>query len=199
MMQQTAASLPAERAAEDRPDDASLMRRVAEGRDRTAFALLINRHAGRALSLAERVLLDRAEAEDAVQDAFTRLWLKGDRFDPSRARFSTWFHRVVINACLDRRRRWRDWLPIEKMRERADPAPDGAARLEADQRAEAVRRAIATLPMRQRVAIALTCYQEMSNREAAEAMGLSVKALEALLVRARRRLRRELTELRDDE
>ncbi len=183
----------------DAHDDARLVRRVAEARDRAAFALLIDRHAARALALAERVLLDRAEAEDAVQDAFTRLWLKSDRFDPNRARFSTWFHRVVVNACLDRRRRWRDWLPIERMGERADPAPDGATRLEADQRAETVRRALGTLPVRQRLAIVLTFYQELSNREAAEAMGLSVKALESLLVRARRRLRRELAEAEDIE
>lgn len=199
MMQQTAVKKLAHDEEGGAEDDARLVRRVFEARDAAAFRLLVDRHADRALSLAERVLLDRAEAEDAVQDAFTRLWRHAGRFDPARARFSTWFHRVVVNACLDRRRRWRDWLPLERAPERIDPAPDGAGLMEAGQRAETVRQALARLPLRQRLAVVLTFHEELSNREAAEAMGVGIKALESLLVRARRRLRRELAELKDIE
>lgn len=172
------------------PDDAGLVTRVAGG-DRTAYAQLVLRHADRFLRLAERLLGERAEAEDAVQDAFGRLWIRADSFDPARARFTTWFYRVVANACHDRLRRRRT-EPLPAAWDAADPAPDAEAGVAAGQRAAAVQTALAALPERQRLAMVLSYYEELSNEEAAAAMDVSVKALESLLVRARRTLRESL-------
>src|SRR5438876_358097 len=75
---------------------------------------------------------------------------------------------------------------------RRGPTVDPAASLEAEQSALPVARALAILPERQRVAIVLTYYEELTNAEASEVMGTTVSGVEALLVRARRRLRRAL-------
>ncbi|GIX18228.1 MAG: RNA polymerase sigma factor [Rhodothalassiaceae bacterium] len=168
------------------PSDEELVAAVASTRDAQAFRLLVDRHAARALRVAERTLVNRADAEDAVQEAFQRLWHQARRFDPARGRFVSWFLRVVVNACRDRRRRAQR-RPVTGLLEVEEAAADldGVERLD---RVHAVREAVARLPLRQRVAVVLTYYEGLSNREAAEAMGVSVKAFEALLVRARRQL-----------
>lgn len=141
------------------------------------------------LALARRMLHDPSEAEDVAQEVFLRLWRVAPHWREGGARVETWMHRVALNLCYDRLRRRRETL---------DPAPleaalDGAAGAEellfARQRAEAVRAQIARLPERQRAALVLCVFQEMSNIDAAATMEISVEALESLLARARRRLR----------
>ena len=170
--------------------DEELVAAVAGARDAAAFRLLVDRHAASALRIAERVLQNRADAEEAVQEAFQRLWRDARRFRPERGRFRSWFIRVLINVCRDRQRRSRRRPTTALMETTAGPADwQGVERLD---RVHAVRQAIAALPERQRWAVVLTYYEGLSNREAAAAMGVSVKALEALLVRARRALARML-------
>lgn len=168
--------------------DTALMSQVAQG-DQTAYATLVTRHANRFLRLAERLLSDRAEAEDVMQDAFTRLWQKADRFDANTARFTTWFYRVVSNACTDRLRRKKRLVALPEGWDTADPAPNADDVMAQDQRASQLNQVLRTLPDRQRLALTLSYYEELSNQEAAGIMDISVKALESLLVRARRHLR----------
>ncbi|RMF72201.1 MAG: sigma-70 family RNA polymerase sigma factor [Alphaproteobacteria bacterium] len=170
--------------------DEELVAAVASARDAAAFRILVDRHAARALRMAERILQNRADAEDAVQEAFQRLWRDARRFQPARGRFRSWFIRVLINACRDRQRQLRR-RPVTSLPDMTAAAAEteGVERLD---RVQAVRQAIAALPERQRWAVVLTYYEGLSNREAAAAMGISVKALEALLVRARRHLSRSL-------
>ena len=89
--------------AASKPDDAEAVRRARDG-DREAFRVLVERHQGRAYRLALRVLRDEEGARDVVQDAFLKAWGSLDRFE-GRSGFYTWLYRIVMNLCLDRRRR----------------------------------------------------------------------------------------------
>lgn len=177
--------------------DDELMRRAGRG-DRQAFARLVERHMPRAVALATRVAGSRSDAEEIVQEAFLRTWLKApdwrDEALPGGARFTTWFTRVLVNLCIDRRRR-PVLAPLEAAGDIPGTEADGfqaLARSEADARVTA---AVAALPARQRAALTLCHWDGMSNIDAAAILGLSVGALESLLVRARRSLRSALADL----
>lgn len=169
--------------------DDELMLRAAGG-ERSAAACLMSRHLPKMLSLARRMLATRgeAEAEDAVQDAFIKLWQFAGRWQPGRAKLETWLYRVVLNQCYDRLRR-RVTAPLEDAVSAPDPGPDPGAALLASEQATAVRKALDALPERQKTALLLCHWQEMSNIAAAEVMGISVEAIESLLARGRRALK----------
>jgi RNA polymerase sigma-70 factor (ECF subfamily) len=170
--------------------DEDLMARVAQG-EQTAFRALAARHAAAAIGLARRVTGSHADAEEIVQEALLRVWIHAPRWRPL-ASFRTWFYRVVLNLCLNRRRRHAPDLPFEAAGDPADPAPDPSARIEQDETDRRVAAAIAALPERQRAAIVLTYYQGCSNAETAHVLDTSVSAVETLLVRAKRGLRESL-------
>src|SRR5882757_5652318 len=115
----------------DGPSDHDLMARTGLG-DERAFRMLVARHAGRALALARRRLRNDAAAEEVVQDAMLRVWVNAPRWRPEAA-FRTWLYRVVVNLCLNARRRPTD-LPLVQAGDPADPAPDAGAVLEARER-----------------------------------------------------------------
>ena len=178
----------------DDDPDAELLARVGRGEPR-AVREMVERKLGRLLSLAERLLGRRSEAEEVAQEVFVRLWKQAPTWQPGRARIDTWLHRVALNLCYDRLRRRRDEAADDAVAEaeaEADPAGAPDALLEARQRGRRVARALAELPQRQREALVLQYYQQLSNSEAAELMGIGIEALESLLVRARRSLRERL-------
>jgi RNA polymerase sigma-70 factor (ECF subfamily) len=176
--------------------DAELVARVGLG-DRAAAELLMHRHLPKMLALARRMLSDPVEAEDAVQDAFMRLWTHAARWQPGRAKFETWLYRVTLNKCFDRLRR-RPTVMIEEALQVPDSAPGPATSLENTLLSEQIEAAVRALPERQRAAIQLCHYQECGNIEAAEILGISVEALESLLARGRRTLRVRLMHLKDE-
>jgi len=161
------------------------------GGDRRAYHILVERHGRRVLGLARRMMRNLAEAEDVSQDAFLRVWQKAGEWQPRGARFTTWLYRVVVNLCLDRKRR-PTMAPIEAAGDPADTRPDAETSLAKSQRDRQVAAALQVLPERQRAALVLSYYEGLSNAEAAGVLELSVSALESLLVRARRALRQEL-------
>ncbi|MGK2284967.1 sigma-70 family RNA polymerase sigma factor [Pedomonas sp. V897] len=169
-------------------DDTLLMERIGGG-DNTAFQVLVRRHYPMALRIAGRVLTLQEEAEDAVQEAFLKIWRMPDRFVPERGAFRSWLVRVVVNQCLDRRRTLRPVDSIETLAETADegPTPEDAA-ADADRRRRLMA-AMETLPPRQRAALALFYGEGMSMAEVADMMDLNVKAVESLLSRGRAGLR----------
>ncbi len=173
--------------------DEVLMMSVARG-DHAAFALLVDRHLGRMVALATRVTGSAAEAEDVAQDAFSRVWVHAARWQPDGAKFSTWLYRVTMNLAIDRTRR-RQTLPLETAPEPVDPDRGGAGAVHDRQVSQAVRSVIDTLPETQRQALLLCWHEGLSNADAAAVMGVTVKAIESLLVRARRRLRDGLQDL----
>ncbi|PZU59018.1 MAG: RNA polymerase sigma factor [Brevundimonas sp.] len=173
--------------------DEDLVRRVGQG-DPAASQALVTRKLPRVLALAQRMLGDAAEAEDVAQETLLKAWRQAPRWTPGRARFDTWLHRVALNLCYDRLRRRRE-IPTDAPPERPDegPAPDrGLLAAETGARVDA---ALAGLPQRQREAIVLCHYQELSNIEAAALMDISVEALESLLSRGRRALRHALADV----
>ncbi|WP_230974754.1 RNA polymerase sigma factor [Brevundimonas vitis] len=174
--------------------DEDLVRRVGQG-DPAAIQAMVARKLPRMLALAQRMLNDPVEAEDVAQEAMLRAWKQAPRWTPGQARFDTWLHRVGLNLCYDRLRRRRE-VPTDSPPDRPDegPAPDRG--LIAADTAHRVDAALAALPERQREAIVLCHYQELTNIEAAALMAISVEALESLLSRGRRALRLSLADLR---
>lgn len=170
----------------DGPPDHDLMGRAAQG-DERAFQTLARRHAAGALRVARRILGNGALAEEIVQDAFLRVWINAPRWRPDAA-FRTWLYRIVINLCLNVRRRPAD-LPLPAAGDPADPAPDAGAALELAERDRKLAAAINALPARQRAAIVLTYQEDLSNAEVADVLDVSVSGIETLLVRAKRALR----------
>lgn len=170
--------------------DADLLQAVARG-DRGAFDQLSRRHLDRAYGVAMRMTGSRADAEDVVQDVFLRLWTKPDSWRPGQAQFSTWLYRVIVNRCLDLKRRPQG-ADLDSIEEPQHPDANAEDDLLEAERNRALDDAVAKLPERQRAAIVLTYTAGLRNAEAASAMDISVKAFEALLVRAKRELRDHL-------
>lgn len=164
--------------------DEELIRRIGAG-DAAAVQAMVARKLPRILALATRMLGDAAEAEDVAQETFLRIWRHASGWRQERARFDTWIHRVALNLCYDRLRRRREWT-ADELPEVADerPLPDA---LPGDV-GRRVQQALQRIAPRQREAIVLVYYQEMSNIEAAGAMQVSIDALESLLARGRRSL-----------
>jgi RNA polymerase sigma-70 factor (ECF subfamily) len=167
--------------------DTGLVARIGQG-DEAATRMLVGAKLPRILALARRMLGDATEAEDVAQETFIRAWRQASRWRPGAARFDTWLHMVTLNLCRDRLRRRREAVTPE-LSDIADSAPQADTALDEAAQGRAVQRAIAALPERQREAILLVHYQDLSNLAAADAMEVSVEALESLLSRGRRSLR----------
>lgn len=144
------------------------------------------------------MLGDATEAEDVTQETFLRLWRAAPDWREGAAQVATYAHRITVNLCLDRLRRSGRLVAGAEMPDPADPAPLAPALLEAEDRAAAVRAALARLPERQRAAIALTVYDGLSHAEAGLVLDVSADALESLVARARRALRILLADLKED-
>jgi len=176
--------------------DEALMARVARG-DQAAFRELSRRHVPAMLALARRILGNAADAEDVAQEAMLRVWINAPRWRPLAA-VRTWIARVVVNLCLDRKRR-APWVALEAAGEIADPSPGAEQGIEASELDRQVAAAVAKLPARQRAAVALTYNEGMSNAQVAEILDTSVSAVETLLVRARQSLRQALGHLMSED
>jgi RNA polymerase sigma-70 factor (ECF subfamily) len=175
------------------PDDESLLRRIQDG-DHGAFASLVHRHAKRFYSVAYRIVHDRDDAEDLVQAAFLKLWERPDLWDQRKqTKFTTWFYTVVTNLCLDHAKRKRP-LPLPDEIELVDGAPGQDDLLDGKQRRAVLDRLIRRLPERQQLALNLCFYEELSNQEAADIMGVNLKALQSLIMRAKATLKEQLRE-----
>ena len=167
------------------------MTRVAAG-DATAFAQLARILARPALALATRVLGDTALAEDAVQEAFARLWREAGKYDAARGSFGGWWRRMLMNITLDGRRRLRSVVPLDEAHEIADPLPGPDSLAENADISARVQAAAAVLPARQRAALALFHGDGYSMAEIGDMLGASEKAVEGLLLRGRAALKEQL-------
>lgn len=171
--------------------DPQLLRLIQDG-DKSAFTELVNRHANRFYRIAFRFLNDRDNSEDVVQDAFLKLWnntgLWKSDFD---AKFTTWFSRIIINLCLDLKKKSKSSIEIDDIQIPVDSqSPDHT--VSTRQSNEILNRYLQELPERQQTAINLCFYEGFSNREAAEIMEINIKALESLLMRAKAGLKEKL-------
>jgi RNA polymerase sigma-70 factor, ECF subfamily len=178
---------------------ADLMAQIAAGNE-SALTQLILLH-GRGLTLfAGRYLGNAADGDEIAQETFARVWWTAGQYDPQRARVTTWIYRIAINLCHDHQRRNRFWRIFKRVDVTdmadviADTGPDASAILSERQQISRVRASIATLPPRQRMAIILTAVAGMGPEEIAASMGITLGAVEQLLVRSRRTLRKNLGE-----
>ncbi|HEX3125706.1 MAG TPA: RNA polymerase sigma factor [Thermoanaerobaculia bacterium] len=169
--------------------------RVAAG-DPDAFASVVESHQERLLRLCERLLGDAEEARDAAQEVFLKAFRKAGELKP-QGQVYTWLYRVAINHCFNklRRRRLVRFLRFESAPEEDAPSfdppdagADPAASLEARQRWQATRKAIASLPDNQRAVLILARFEGLSYRQIAEVLGITEGAVESRLVRAMRRI-----------
>lgn len=158
-----------------------------------SFEELVRRHRDRAYRVAYTFLGDEKKAEDLAQEAFLKILESAESYQPT-ASFTTYLYRVVANACLDYRKKKRPSSSAQ-LSDRKDDADGPADVLIRQDRREAVRRAIDSLPERQRMSLVLQYYEGLSYAETAEAMGCTESAVDSLLVRARRKLRRKLNGL----
>jgi RNA polymerase sigma-70 factor (ECF subfamily) len=173
--------------------DDELMARGAGGDD-DAFRLLVERWEGMVFAFLLHMLGSREEAEDLSQETFVRMIGAAHRYRPE-GRFRSWLLQIAGNRARNylRRRKIIRWLPFDLLR--TDP-PDGSrsalAELEIDEERAAVRAAIGRLPVRQRQALVLRHYQELSYEEIALAMGVTCGSVQMLLHRAMLALRGSL-------
>jgi RNA polymerase sigma factor (sigma-70 family) len=173
----------------DDPDLADL-RRAAKG-DQAAYGRIVSRNIDAITRVAERMLGSRAEAEDVAQDVLLRGWRQSGSWRSGDAKFSTWLHRVALSRCTDRLRARRE-SALDDSPELVDRSPPPEAGLQQHSVALRVRAALGLLAERQRAAVVLCHFEEMTNIEAAAALEVSVDALESLLARGRRALRAAL-------
>lgn len=182
--------------------DADLASRAAGG-DERAFTLLMRRHKSTVYRLVRRYVGDADEAYDITQEAFASAWGAIARCDPTRP-FDAWLRRIALNKCRDwtRRRFVRRLVqPRGSAQAELETVPDPARRQDvamADRQAlSRLDRAIAELPRALKEPLLLTAFEGLSHQEAGAALGLSPKAVEVKVYRARAVLKAALEAMLD--
>ncbi|MFI9270013.1 RNA polymerase sigma factor SigM [Kitasatospora sp. NPDC052896] len=172
--------------------DAELLARHVAG-DPTAFGRLVERHRERLWAVAVRTLGDREEAADALQDALVSAFRSAGGFQ-GRSAVTTWLHRIVVNACLDRARRAavRRTTPLDDDPQKLDALVGSAEPTDVQVVRHELRRELATalaaLPAEQRAALVLVDMQGYPVAEAAEVLGVAVGTVKSRCARGRARL-----------
>jgi RNA polymerase sigma-70 factor, ECF subfamily len=168
--------------------DAALIRAVADG-DREAFRSLYDRYGRMVLAIAFRIVNDRQLAEECVQDVFVELWRHARRFDPSRARVSTWLYAIARNRALDAvRSRGRRPVPQAEV-EPAGSSADTVELVAAADEAVHVAEVMATLNPTQLEVVQLAYFDGLSHGEIATKLGLPLGTVKSRLRLALDRLR----------
>jgi RNA polymerase sigma-70 factor (ECF subfamily) len=177
-------------------DDSELMRRLAGG-DQQAFASLLSRHSKLVLNVLYRIVLSRDDAEDLCQEVFERLWRQAPQWR-DEAKLTTWLYRVANNLAINFRQRVQqryvlneDLLMAECDAASAD-ADAEVSRPSLGMGDDALMRALASLPANYRAVLAFRFYRDLAVKDIAEIMGISAKAVESQLGRAKAQLRQNL-------
>ncbi len=199
---QSGQALPDPRGApEQRLTDSDLLRRHVSG-DKDAFGLLFLRHRDRLWAVALRTLADADEAADALQDAMISAFRRAGDFRGDSA-VTTWLHRIVVNACLDRLRRKAARPATSGMDERTldalavgAPGPHHADHAANTETSLDVLAALRTLAYEQRAALVLVDMLGYSVADAAEVLGVSTGTVKSRCARGRARLLPRLAHLR---
>jgi RNA polymerase sigma-70 factor (ECF subfamily) len=180
-----------------RAADAALIARVA-ARDENALATLYDRYAPLLVSLAERILGDRAAAEDTVQEVLLEVWNRAATYDPDRASPSTWLILRLRSRAVDRlrsaqvRARAVDEASKESAAESRHASPEGPANVWFSERQARVRGALAELPADQRQVLEWTFFDGLSQREIAARHGVPLGTVKTRTLLGLRKLRAAL-------
>ena len=176
------------------PDDAELTRLSLAG-DRSAFSLLMGRHKGPVHRYIRRYVRDPEDAVDVLQETFVSAWRALSSYDTGRP-FDVWLRRIALNKCRDHGRRASVRSVVSglfdsgarKVEDTPDPGADGEVGLIAREDVRALEAALAALPHGLRDPLVLTALEGLSQAQAGEVLGLSAKAVEVRVYRARTKL-----------
>jgi len=165
--------------------DESLMALVQQG-SHQAFSILVRRNTPRFFASAYNLCGNGTVAEDMVQEAFLKIWQKPGLWKNDRgAKFTTWFYRILVNMNIDRLRKSGRTTGDDVLEYTADSGASPEAQTMMNEEQAGLEEALASLPERQRTALTLCFYDGLSNAEAADVMGVKLKALESLIMRAK--------------
>jgi RNA polymerase sigma-70 factor (ECF subfamily) len=173
------------------PSDEALCERVAR-RDEAAFDLLVSRYQERAYRLAWSILRNSEDARDVSQEAFIRLFEAAGSFG-GRSKFSTWFYRILVNLCLDHKRKhrwWKLWARDDDERSEPllerQPAPvtDPVDKLSSERTRKDLGAAVDRLAPRQRAAVLLKVQEDMATYDIARVLKCSEATVRVHLHRA---------------
>jgi RNA polymerase sigma-70 factor (ECF subfamily) len=184
--------------------DEVLCRKVAS-REAGAFDLIVERYQGRAYRIAWSILRDREEARDCSQEAFIKLYDAAGTFG-GQSKFSTWFYRILVNCCLDHRRKTRGWRRLlassdpprggdenrDLVAEQPAPFVDPADGLDDERRMNRLWSAVEGLSPQQRAVVLLQCREGLATKEISKIMNLSEATVRVHLHRAFAALRRRV-------
>jgi RNA polymerase sigma-70 factor (ECF subfamily) len=171
-------------------DESDLIKQSVAG-DESAYQLLLEKHLPSLSNYVMRMMANTAEADDIIQETFIRLWTRGSKFNPETARLTTWLHNIAHNLCIDHFRKY-NRLVGDSFDEPIAEAPGPEEDLTRQGLAKNIQQAMMSLPERQRSAIIMCHYQGLSNKDAAVILNISVDALESLMARGRKKLRKLL-------
>ena len=182
--------------------DAELMLRVKDG-DTASFATLLARHRQPVIRFLYRMVQNQGVAEELAQEVFLRVYKSRDHYEPT-ARFTTWLFRIATHLALNSLRDNKgqrmeepleDDSPEKPVRQVSDQRPTVEQSMVHQARMEEIRRAIATLPEKQRAAVLMHKYEEMDYSQISKVLDISESALKSLLFRAYETLRVRLAHM----
>ena len=195
-----AGPFPGKQALLDKQSDEALMARVARG-GQDAFEILVSRYGDAVITFCYTFMRRREVAEDLAQETFLRVYRNAGRYRPL-AKFTTWLYRIATNLCINevKKRKLRKAISLD---ESAGPNSDGTRiveriardtvqpldKVELREANDLVEKAIARLPDDQRTTFVMVEYHNMSYREIAEILGVTVSAIKMRVKRAREVLR----------
>jgi RNA polymerase sigma-70 factor (ECF subfamily) len=182
--------------------DAELMLRVKEG-DGASFGLLLEKHRSSVVHFLYRMVQNHAVAEELAQEAFLRVYRSRSTYEPT-AKFTTWLFRIATHLALNALRDGKNERGQERLddssseqpaRQVSDRRPSIEARMVYEARLEEIRRAVASLPDKQRAAVLMHKYEEMEYSQIARVLNCSESAVKSLLFRAYETLRARLAHM----
>jgi len=184
-----------------------LIKRLKKG-DQRAFEQVVNLNKDKLLRLAMGFVHDLHQAEDIVQEVFIKLWQNIEHWQEGKAKLSTWLYKVTVNQAINQLRNKKKTSNLidigEFVREDEqgnievqllDNSADSQKIIENKELAKILRLAINSLPRKQRIAFVLSKYQNMSSREIAEVMDITVSNVDVIIYRAKKNLQKQILKL----
>ncbi len=175
--------------------DSDLVEKILNG-EKLSFEILVKKHYGKVLKISNGLLHHQQNAEDIAQDVFIEIYQSLHKFRKESS-LSTWIYRITINKSLNflkknKRRQLFDNPKSAGINETIEMVNDNESETEKKERTKMLHHAIDSLPKNQKIAFALVKYDDMSYREVAKVMDVSLSSVESLMFRAKKNLQRKL-------
>jgi len=177
---------------ENRTDE-ELMELVAKG-DEEAFGVIVKKYLPVAISYTTKFFGAKFNEDEIIQDTFVKMWKYATKWNASKGKVKTWFYSILSSTCCTYAKKHRRHFVCEEMRNLSDDNCNVESMLMQKQERAFVREKISNLNEREQQVIMLTYFEGHSNQHTAEIMGITVSAVETLLVRTRKKLRKSCEE-----